>query len=517
MIVLYMLGLNDCPLQTTQCLSSLLRLHLSHQPLPPHPPWLFYQQNDAFLADIAGILIALLVYARLMCFTDPHWSTREPTWHYPQLFEWLPSKNTLPDAAPPWQSPNLLEWLPSKNTNPYHSPLTYTIHTQPHHKTLHRLAHLHQLESKHLRLLALHHRLPLRLPIHLLQQFCPSVPPTLPPLWTDEGDFNPPTQLLQVHPTIAKTIRISTVQKLAHTVKLAVGFSVSDQFDNTEALDVDSKPFGIDPMASATISNNKNEFSDLRPLTTTFLAGVGGKVPVEGVGTLVWDIEDDQGMIHKIKINDAYYCSQAPLRLLCPQQWAAQREKQLGPDHNTSFTTNAHYSRLRWSEFMLTVPHDDKTNLPLWRTAPGYCQVVMNTTIEPPRPKEPALISDDEDSLEDDEQQPKPIKRVHFPFHSNQEQQSPLQTQETGETAISNDQIELLKLHNKFGHISFRLLKNMAQQKLIPHKLATVEPPKCSSCLYGKQTKRPWRTKAKPTPNGGHKATQPGQCGSTHL
>ena len=315
-----------------------------------------------------------------------------------------------------------------------------------------------------------------------------------------------------MHPTIAKTIRISTVQKLAHTVKLAVGFSVSDQFDNTEALDVDSKPFGIDPMASATISNSKDEFSDLRPLTTTFLAGVGGKVPVEGVGTLVWDIEDDQGMIHKIKINDAYYCSQAPLRLLCPQQWAAQREKQFGPDHNTSFTTNAHYSRLKWSEFTLTVPHDDKTNLPLWRTAPGYCQVVMNATMESTRPSEPALVSDDEDSLEDEIQQPKPIKRVHFPFHSNQEQLSPLQTQEKGETAISDDQLELLKLHNKFGHISFRLLKNMALQKLIPHKLAKVVPPRCSSCLYGKQTKRPWRTKAKPTPIGGRKVTQPGQC-----
>ena len=59
-----------------------------------------------------------------------------------------------------------------------------------------------------------------------------------------------------------------------------------------------------------------------------------------------------------------------------------------------------------------------------------------------------------------------------------------------------NDQLEHLKLHNKFGHISFHLLKNMAQQKLIPHKLAKVEPPKCSSCLYGKKTKSPWRTKA---------------------
>ena len=34
----------------------------------------------------------------------------------------------------------------------------------------------------------------------------------------------------------------------------------------------------------------------LRPLSKTYLAGVGGKVPVEGIGTLIWDIEDDLGV-----------------------------------------------------------------------------------------------------------------------------------------------------------------------------------------------------------------------------
>ena len=52
----------------------------------------------------------------------------------------------------------------------------------------------------------------------------------------------------------------------------------------------------------------------------------------------------------------------------------------------------------------------------------------------------------------------------------------------------------------------------MAKQGLIPAKLANVDPPKCPSCIYGKQTKRPWRTKAKPTPIGGRKPTNPGDC-----
>ena len=446
--------------------------------------------------------LAMLLSTHLMHQTDPYWSTREPTWHY------------HPKPRPP-PDPDPLSHPPS----PFHHPLQYAATHQVHHPTLHRLSHLHTLESRHLRFLALHRRLPLKVPIHLLLHFCPTIPPEPVPPWTDEGGFawsqaewSKPTTTLQVHPTVAKFVRASPIQQLAHTFRSAVGFSVTDQFDESEALDTASKPFGIDPMASATISNNKDEFIGLRPLSKTYLAGVGGKVPVEGIGTLIWDIEDDLGMTHQVKIDDAYYCSQAPLRLLCPQQWAAQREKQIGPDHNTTFVTQAHFSRLTWSEYTLTVRHDAKTNLPLWRTAPGYRKVAMNVATKPVLDPSPAIVSDDEDSLEDEEMvKPKPIKRVHFPF--SEDQQLPTQCQDTNvDEALSKDQIELLKLHNKYGHASFQILKNMANQGLIPRKYSTIDPPKCSSCMYGKQTKRPWRTKAKPTPIGGRKPTEPGQC-----
>ena len=72
---------------------------------------------------------------------------------------------------------------------------------------------------------------------------------------------------------------------------------------------------------------------------------------------------------------------------------------ELGPKHNTSCTIKANYSRLNWSEFALTIPHDDKTNLPLWRTAPSYHQVVMNATTTPALTPEPAVVSDDEESV----------------------------------------------------------------------------------------------------------------------
>ena len=100
----------------------------------------------------------------------------------------------------------------------------------------------------------------------------------------------------------------------------------------------------------------------------------------------------------------------------------------------------------------------------------------------------PAVVSDDEASIEEqpkvDRVEPQTVK---FPFDSHEEiTRKSNQPKEVIMT--SKDQLELLKLHNKLGHVSFKLLKNMAKQGLIPYKFANVDPPKCPSCIYGKQT-----------------------------
>ena len=273
-------------------------------------------------------------------------------------------------------------------------------------------------------------------------------------------------------------------------------------------MDLTSQPFGIDPMASATISPDASDFTELQPIVSKYLAGVGGKIPVEGIGTLHWTIEDDQGTPHQIHIKDAYLCTKAPMRLLCPQQWAEQREQLLGPSHNTSFTTYANFSRLHWSHYTLTVPHDTHTNLPLWRTAPGFNTQAHHTELT--TLPEPAMVSDDESSVNEaptplETSQP-PAPLLSFPFDT----MPPPAVQATPATLTSAQQ-QLLQFHNKYGHISFSLLRHMASQGLIPKALATCDPPKCSSCIYGKQTRRPWRTKGKPTPIGSN-PTAPGDC-----
>ena len=273
-------------------------------------------------------------------------------------------------------------------------------------------------------------------------------------------------------------------------------------------MDLTSKPFGIDPMASATISPDAKEFTNLQAITNQYLSGVGGRIPVEGKGTIHWTIEDDDGNPHPIQIKDAYYCSQAPLRLLSPQQWATQRELKLGPTHNTSFTTYANFSRLTWSNYSLTVPHDIHTNLPLWRTAPGY-STQAHLTREAPSP-EPAMVSDDESSVTADST-PMEANSITPPLLSFPFDMNPPNPVTTTTGPLTTAQQHLLKLHNKYGHISFTLLRHMATQGLIPKSLATCEPPKCPSCIYGKQTRRPWRTKGT-TSSIGPTPTAPGDC-----
>jgi hypothetical protein len=57
--------------------------------------------------------------------------------------------------------------------------------------------------------------------------------------------------------------------------------------------------------------------------------------------------------------------------------------------------------------------------------------------------------------------------------------------------------IKLLKYHQRMGHISFTRLQTMAKMGLIPRELRNCPIPACSACIYGKQTRKPWRTKHK--------------------
>ena len=85
------------------------------------------------------------------------------------------------------------------------------------------------------------------------------------------------------------------------------------------------------------------------------------------------------------------------------------------------------------------------------------------------------------------------------------------QTQQCGNIAAGTKCARLLKLHQQFGHVSFRRLKLMATQGVIPKRLAKCDVPACTACLYAKAAKRPWRSKTTPNYKPPESPTGPGR------
>ncbi len=79
---------------------------------------------------------------------------------------------------------------------------------------------------------------------------------------------------------------------------------------------------------------------------------------------------------------------------------------------------------------------------------------------------------------------------------------------------LENAAAEFLKKHHCLNHLSMAKMQLMAKQGIRPKRWVKCDIPICISCLYGKATRRPWRTK--PTKDSQESklrtATGPGQC-----
>ena len=73
-------------------------------------------------------------------------------------------------------------------------------------------------------------------------------------------------------------------------------------------------------------------------------------------------------------------------------------------------------------------------------------------------------------------------------------------------------QEELLHWHYCLSHFLFHHMQQMAQQGILPQKLAKERTPICSACAYGKATRKPWRTKGAVNKIPKLQITGPGDC-----
>ena len=320
--------------------------------------------------------------------------------------------------------------------------------------------------------------------------------------------------------------------------------------------DTDSFPFVLDSGANRFIVNDATLFQTFAQQSGR-VKGIGGKtVPLLGVGKIRLPLKSDDGTIDTIIIEDAVYIPTSPYNLV-PPQILLKRMKENG--YHCDYTKHDDKDYIfqyrppsaNASDRRLTIPIGPN-NLFSIRSSEGYTAFFRQATHYAPEwdafaGSSHVIPMDDDDeqtsqrtgkprefdhrhttgkTREAADQQPQstiiPFQQSDFDPIKDQPIDSTFDLQGSEEYR-SDPAVEINKrkqqrlatIHEKLGHLSFSRLKLMAKAGLIPRELASIEPPTCPGCAYGKAHRRPWRYKGSKNIRPIRPATAPGQVVST--
>jgi hypothetical protein len=165
--------------------------------------------------------------------------------------------------------------------------------------------------------------------------------------------------------------------------------------------DSDSYAILVDGGATASITNNLNDFVKPPQKTSIRIKGFNGTSSNARVGTIKWTILDDHGVHHVLNIPDTYYVESCPMRLLSPQHYSQQIK-----DHQGTYSTN-YGDRVLFvfhkRKFHVTMTLSSGTNVGILHRAPGHqvfaCFVEQaKPAQEPPRDFLACQVISDEDA-----------------------------------------------------------------------------------------------------------------------
>jgi hypothetical protein len=320
--------------------------------------------------------------------------------------------------------------------------------------------------------------------------------------------------------------------------------------------DSDSYPIGVNSHASRCMANKAHLFEDLRlNKDKGQVDGISDGLEIASKDTFKFNIKDNGGRQHTIRITNSLYVPDMRRCLLLPQHWAQEAgDEQTWMEFKRQWPYDC---VLHWNRGKKTIPHQPSTNVPVFYTAssstryrafaatfevmeasffqrekvlqfPGCRDLLDN--IDPAefvaeenlnyKEKE---MSEDEGVNEDNET----IKTSNVPPLTASEDppseafgRGPLtfnphpQEKEDEQTtlAASDQQAELMCWHYRLGHLPVSRLKQLTTNSKIPKKLAKVAPPKCAGRLFGAMTKIPWRGKETKASHEVCVATKPGEC-----
>jgi hypothetical protein len=296
----------------------------------------------------------------------------------------------------------------------------------------------------------------------------------------------------------------------------------------------DSFVIGVDTMASRTMMNSKEDFIEgTLNKSHILIQDNAGTTIAHLEGTIQWKFQDDQGYLHCIKIPGTIYSPTAPFRILSPQHWNEVRQQQ-GPNNHIKLQTSNGMKTLtlQWDNFTKSVPLDTRTNIYLFNSITNdnkfqefcnnciknkhdhcscttceeimFCNVACFTNAIAPR-----IIEENNNNQPINPFGDNQAKKTKFldwaelkDIHNNDD--------DDNQSISLSQQAKLYLIHVRASHIPFQRIKEWANQGLIPRTLANCEPPLCAACTYGKQSRKPWRTKALARGIAHRKSLQPG-------
>ena len=233
----------------------------------------------------------------------------------------------------------------------------------------------------------------------------------------------------------------------SHTINTKTKEYINALLSKTEtdesyvSFDTDSETIIVDTGASSAMSMEYDDFIELNP-HQDHINGIGN-IPVEGKGTLKWNIQNTDGSIEPIIIRNAIYAPKLPIRLMSPQQFVRQQIN----DDEASFIGTKEQLTIRYENKQLNAKYHPENNLPTIHTKPGNtklkCYIATNT-------KSKQILNKDYNM------------------------------------SLSQSQKELLKWHYKLGHKGMQEIQALARMNILPRHLSNTDIPICEACQYGK-------------------------------
>jgi GAG-pre-integrase domain len=356
-----------------------------------------------------------------------------------------------------------------------------------------------------------------------------------------------------VYGTSTRMARICTKRTSAGSV-LPVCLISSKQSKKRTILTEDSTWLGVDTLSTYCLTNDENDFIESPHKMDQNIVGINGitsKTKVTKVGHGRFTIIDDNGATCKLDIPELYLCTTVPYKIISPQhldnQW---RQRKMGSFHEC---TNGSGTMIEWidtdgNKHKKTIEHNNRSGIPVCYTAPKYSkfkkylqtngQIHSNAKLlinmlahgdksggsknEPIRqvdqfgqvirPAEEHLIDTNINTMDKHDTNKEELRNqpITFEVDDINNENTTIQHDEFQDLTPKS---EKLLWHYRLGHVPFKVINKLANQGALPKRLASAPDPMCSSCMFGRLTKRPWRTKGSTNQVSGNKTiTNPGHC-----